>query len=715
MESKRLTKITCLGILIISLLLSVYLEIFMEASGVVVLDVRMGFAFGRPELIHILRLAAMFVAIGAAGYLLWRHHPAFLSFVYKHRYIIALALLVLLVALEISGSSIGYWRRILGANSSTGGTLFGMPRGIRSDEYAVFTPFNFSQYYNHAGAYPYFSETIRGTLTDTFIVYGQPSWDIGTVFRPSLWGYLLLGPAKGLAFFWVARFLALFFVSFEFAMVYTKRDKWLSLAAALLISLAPIVQWWFAINGLVEMLVFGQGALLCVNHYMKTGRTGQKVIAGLLFFWCGGVYVLTFYPAWQIPLGYVFLALLVYIVLENKRHFTFDWKKDVPIIAGSILLLALSLAYVFLKSQDTIHTVMSTAYPGARVGTGGGGFLSLFKYGAGLFLPVTDNHLPANTCEAAAFFDLFPLGILLSCIVIFREKKRDRMLIPLLAVQAVLLAFCVLGFPVILAKITLLSNTMTNRAVLAVGFVNILLLIRSLAVMEWKPRARVAVPVSLGLAVVVGLLCRGATGDYLNPLFIAAVFAVLFAGFAAVSMIRHNNAKKLFVLYCALVGLVGGLLVNPVQRGTDVLYKNDVVQTVQKVADKDDGLWIVEDVFPITNISIMAGAPTINSTNVYPALDRWKLLDPEGKHQEIYNRYAHIAVDLTEEDTRFEYIGVDYFRLRLSFKDVQKLDVKYILTKKDYANMKNRYVTFTPKGKSGQFKVYEVIYNEDRT
>ena len=106
-------------------------------------------------------------------------------------------------------------------------------------------PFTFSQYYNDSGQYPYFSETIRGTLTDTFIAYGLPSWNICTIFRPFVWGYLLFGPARGLSFFWVVRLLALFLVSFEFAMVYTKGNKWLSLAAGMLIAFAPTVQWWF--------------------------------------------------------------------------------------------------------------------------------------------------------------------------------------------------------------------------------------------------------------------------------------------------------------------------------------------------------------------------------------------------------------------------------------------------------------------------------------
>lgn len=44
------------------------------------------------------------------------------------------------------------------------------------------------------------------------MVYGQPSYAVATLFRPFLWGYLLLGAERGLAFFWDARMLCMMLV-----------------------------------------------------------------------------------------------------------------------------------------------------------------------------------------------------------------------------------------------------------------------------------------------------------------------------------------------------------------------------------------------------------------------------------------------------------------------------------------------------------------------
>lgn len=693
----------------ITLCLAAYFEFFLEYAYFARSSILSGFVAASPQTIHFIRLAIMWVGAAVIGWLIWRFHSPILHIAYRYRYLIALIILVACVLLEISGSSIACLGRQIGSNNT--GTLFGIPRLIRSDEYATITPLTFSQYYNHSGQFPYFSETIRGATTDTFISYGLPSWNICTVFRPFLWGYLLLEPAKGLSFFWVARLLALWLVCFEFAMVYTNKSKWLSLAAAMLISLAPTVQWWYAVCGLVEMLIFSQGALLCVYHYMHTEKTLRKLVFAGIFLWCLGGYIYAFYPAWQISIGFVFITLLVYIILENKKGASFRWKREIPIIAAVLVIFAASVVYILSKSGDTISAIMNTVYPGSRSDTGGNGFLGLFKYGASMFFPLTSQGLNTNTCEASAFFDLFPMGILLAIYVLFIEKKRDRMLILILIIQTVLLVYVIIGFPAFLAKITQLKYSPTNRALLALGLSNILLLIRSMSVSEKKPKTAVILVLSLALSIGVSLLCRQATGDYIGIFFEVAVVAVLFTGFMLTFAARSNGWRKLFALFCTLVVILSGGLVNPVQRGVDMIYKNELVQTIQSVSEKDNGLWIVESGYPITNIPILVGAPTINSTNVYPDLERWHNLDPERKYEDVYNRYAQIAVELSEDKTRFGLIQADSFLLTLNYEDLKKLEVKYILTAKNYDSFPNDLdMKFDFINKTNGFNIYEIRY-----
>ncbi len=62
----------------------------------------------------------------------------------RWRYPIAVVILIACVALNISGSSVAQWGRFL-EEEGYQGTLLGLPRPIRSDEWDVMTPFDFSQ------------------------------------------------------------------------------------------------------------------------------------------------------------------------------------------------------------------------------------------------------------------------------------------------------------------------------------------------------------------------------------------------------------------------------------------------------------------------------------------------------------------------------------------------------------------------------------------
>ncbi len=697
-------------IAVVSLCAAGYAEAFAESASLYWTGVLSGFAAKDPQAIHFIRFALLWAAFCGASELIWRFHAPVLRFAFRYRYLLALAVLVVCVLFEISGSSIAQLAKTI--DSEEPGVLFGIPRSIRADEYATFTPMIFSQQYNASGAYPYFSETIRGALTDTGIIYALPSWNIATLFRPFLWGFLLMGPAKGLSFFWVARLLALFLVSFEFAMVFTKKDRWLSLTAGALIALAPIVQWWFAINGIAEMLIFGQGALLCTHHYLHAQKTWKRALAALLFFWCGGIYLLTIYPAWQIPLLYVFAALFLGVILENRRSGSLTWKRDLPIIAGGLAFVIAGLLPVIIQSADTIQTVVSTVYPGNRVSTGGGGLAQLFRYGASLFLPIKSSGLATNPCETSLFFDLAPAGILLALYVVFVEKKRDRMLIPLLLVQALLMVYCAWGLPEALAKLTLLSRTTSGRTLLAVGLGNILLLLRAVSVSQRKLHAGIAVAAAAVLAAGVSFASRRATGEYLSLTMSAAITAVLFVGLWLAFSARSGGWKKLLTAYCVVISLFSGGLVNPVQRGVDVIYQSELVQSIQTVVQEESGLWIVEGGAPLVNVPIMAGAPTINSTNVYPHLQRWRLLDPTGQYEAVYNRYAHISVSLTEGETTFTLRNADYFQLVLNFGALRTLNVRYVLSEVDYSDRETPGVSLTPIAQAGRYFIYALSEEE---
>lgn len=629
--------------------------------------------------------------------------------VYKYRYWLAIYFFVITVVLELHGSSIGMWADYLPEGEGNS-ILWGTARPIRTDEWAVNTPFAFSQY---AGKQPfsYTSDVVRGTQTDMFIVYGQPVWDIGLLFRPFHWGYLFLMPGMGLSFFWSGRFIALFMVSFEMGMLIATNKKHLALAYAFLISFAPVVQWWFAINGLVEMLVCGQIIVLLLKKYMNTPNIKLRCGFAALIGWLGVVYILVFYPSWQIPLFYVFVFMGIWILISQYKRGVLSRKDWISLMLLMIIVLG-GIGYVYSKSAPTIESVANTVYPGSRSVQSGGAINRLFQSLGNIWLPFNADVPNANQCEVASVFDVFPLGIIMACIVLFKLKDKDTGLMLLLAVNAALFIWCVFPLPEILAKITFMSRSQPNRALMAWGLTNVLLLIRAMALYQGGVKIRIALPVAIILAGLTTAIAVEYYAGYITIL-LALLSVVLVGAFVlAAFYINKNNVRNAFLVGVVMIMLLMGGTVNPVSQGADVLLNNSLTKTIAARNQKEEGLWIVEYWhFPLRNLPIVVGAPTINSTNVYPNLDRWRLLDPTGQYEEIYNRYAHIDIRVQNVmETSFELHYEDAIAVNLNVNDMFKLNVKYILTQQDLTPLSNDTVRFILMDTVEDFRIYQVNY-----
>lgn len=612
---------------------------------------------------------------------------------YRFRWLAAALALALAVAFELHGSSVGLWSVFVPDTLYTEqGLIAGQDRPIRSDEWAVFTPMALSQYYNDFGLT---SDILRATETDVYMVYGQPVRDWSIIFRPFQAGYLFLSPARGLSFYWAGKLIALLLVSFEFGLLITGRNKGISLAYAFLTALAPVVQWWFSVNAFPDMLVYGQGIVLCVYHYMRSPSYARRAACALGFVWLGGAYLLVLYPAWQIPFFYVFAAVGVWTILENRRGFSFRWKKDVPILAAAALLLAASMAVIVARSWDAISAVMNSVYPGTRRERGGMGVSPLLRYVANLFFPFTDQNVPDNVCEQAAFCDLFPLGLLLSGFALYQGKRRDVLTVALLCACAFLGLYVAVGFPGFLADITLLNQAKAGRAAVALSYANLLLVIRATSRLQTERiRPRWTRGLAFALLAAGGAVCASYLilyREYLTPWMALACFAAVFALYAA----AIYGGKCLCVLAVAF-SLLAGATVNPLRTGLAVLEDSRLGREIAEIAARDDAAWLaVSDHWVMGNYPIMYGAKTVNSTNTYMNGALWEKLDPEGEYTQVYNRYVHPVFSLSNtESTRAELLQDELMLVRLNTGDLQKMGVKYILSEKDISQYNGANAVF---------------------
>ncbi len=628
---------------------------------------------------------------------------------YKYRYYVLIAIFILCVLFDISGSSIGMWKDIIASDVSDDGVIFGKSRAIRSDEWAVLTPMTFSQSFD---GFKYFSDIIRADKTDVFMIYGLPTLNIMQIFRPFQLGFIFLGISKGLSFFWCGRLIALFIVTFEMCMILTKKNKLLSLIGAIMITLAPMVQWWFAVNGIAEIFIFGQLAIILLHKYINVNDLKKRCLYLLGMVLCAGGYVMVMYPAWQITMVYIFIALALWIIIDNRKNIKINYKDIISIIIA-ILIFSLCMVYILMQSMDTIKLVMGTVYPGSRCEVGGHGAEKYFNYLMNIFTPSKDVLLKSNTCELSTMFSLFPIGYILAIGVMIKERKKDLGLILLLIVDIFLSIWCVIGMPEILSKLTLMSNTTVTRVMLAIGYADILILLRSISLSKEPYTIKTSIIISVLLTIVMVIMCKIVHRQYITikmaiSMAIMTVYLFYFA-------MRYNGkyGKYLFTCGITFVMIMAGGTVNPIRRGTDVIYKSNIIKKVQEINNEETGIWIVEELgFPVANYILMAGVPVINSTNTYPNMERWKKLDLDGHYEDVYNRYAHIGMKLRksneEYEEKFELIQADAFNVYIEPQELKELNVKYIFTINELEKFDTEEIKFVKLYDYNNYKIYKI-------
>ena len=151
---------------------------------------------------------------------------------------------------------------------------------------------------------------------------------------------------------------------------------------------------------------------------------------------------------------------------------------------------------------------------------------------------------------------------------------------------------------------------------------------------------------------------------------------------------------------------MSGLTVNPVISTTNIFYTKPVAIKMNEIKDQEpDAVWVVNDNgWYINDYPLASGIKVLNSTAVYPNKELFKTLLGEEKAEEkrkIYNRYAHINLQVVNDATDVELIYADNIALFLNYKDLSKVNVKYILSTEDFEE------------KDFEEKFYEELYNED--
>lgn len=629
------------------------------------------------------------------------------EFIHKNRYKIACAFLLFVMIFKYSGSSIVNFNDLIQPEKDDRRyhTLLGEARAIRTDEWATSTTYILSQTQGE-NAFKYFNDRLRGTLTDMFTVSNSPVADILILGRPFQIGFLLFGSDIGLSFYWYARLVAMLLGSYELCLILTNKNKKISFCGMIMITFSAAVQWWYC----MQVLIWGQIVVVLIDKFMLAKTRKSKYLCAFGIFIAGLAYIFELYPAWQVSFGYVFLAIVIWILIKNIKYGDYKFTKhDVAVIIITLICIALMLGRWYLKSGETIKATMNTDYPGERQEVGGGAY-NLYSYFYDIFFTFEDF---LNPCEYSAMLSFYPIPILLGVIYVIRNKKNLHFWIPMLTVSAFLTIWCVWGFPAILANLTKMSMTTPSRVTIPLGTVCIYMLIYLFANFDTKKDKLINTKLTYVLSVLATLYIlykAKTTIGYAQDFHYLDNFKLLLGGeiflVAIWGILNLNNEKiKNYCLYGLIaIALMSGLRVNPVIRTTDIFYTKPVAIKMQEIREENpNAIWaVVDGGWYYNDYAVANGIRTINSTNIYPNMEMYETIlgDEAEENRKIYNRYAHVNFDITDEKSTVELLYADNVSIKLNYNDLEKLNIEYILSTKDMS--KEKYSD-----------IFEEVYNED--
>lgn len=603
---------------------------------------------------------------------------------FRYRYLAAFLLLVVLVSLQIHGSSMVCMDTWLGqpAQGAYATPLFNEGRYIRSDEWAGILNFRLGSLMR---------ENKWGSYNELFIPETGAPIAYGSVYAG--WANLanvlqflypfMPGPGYSESLLWCGTIIFGFMASLEWCYLITGKNKLLGLTGACLITFSSFYQWW---DFRPTWIFSAQAALALIWYFFEKKLFWHRCLIILGIASAGASFVQMMYPPWIVPAGYavlVFLAWIIYQHWEDVRALT---KKDYLIICMGILLsLSIIAAYLF-DNAIYLSAISHTVYPGARFYSGGDySFWNL--YAENFTFQMSEF---GNPSELSGMYTLFPLPmLLLSGIAIYRKKqnkKQNILQLMLLLLSGIYLSYLVVGWPRWLSRITMMGYATRTGDVFA--WIQVLLLI--LAIQE-------SVSLSLkkrGLAtfsiviITVGLLQYGVTESSwrLSQVFLASDWstpAILVTSIAAwVVLSKNENAKKYFCIVLCICAMYSAALVHPVMRGVDAIYTHPVAQKIRSIAEKDrKSGWVTVDVgWPLSNFVRACGVPVFSGTQSYPNLEFWHTLDPQGKDEKIYNRFAYIAAAVTNEKTSMKLLQEDCFLINLNVRQMESMGIRYVYT-----------------------------------
>ena len=579
-----------------------------------------------------------------------------------------------LLLLQVNFSNMASYNAVIPNNIKASGALaIGTTRSIRSDEFLVGTP-------------AFFHNIINGKLSVQAITEDSNSIIVSlnntiTKKNPYYWGELYL-PAS-YAFSWNA-LVKIFFALYTFYRMFhiITANRSFSILASFMLALSPGFQWWW---GSFTCGVWC-GFVVFFYDFFCTTMIWKKILCAWGLVCCASAIVPSLYPAWDVPRIYLFLLILIGIYATEKR-INFE-KTDVIYIVVTCSLMAIVVAAYFISSGDTTQVMLETVYPGKRFSSGGGLVESYWAhYLVAPFTPWQSDNIFLNKSEISHFLHLFPVPVVVYFLK-YREFKRVKVVTCLICFNIFCDIYMIFGVGEIIAKYTLLSYTTPERLHSIWGISSFLLLLLECYYIIPKQEEKFSKGDWVRLLFLNGSMIAFLTWVAVRQTLLIDYIGIGNYVYVSSGVILLGNLllfgkKRIFISIMCILTIISGVVINPINFGTGIISDTPLAKEIREIDKRDSGRWIALDDVWMPKYVYAQGVDCLNYLSWPPRFDLFEPLDEDGKFRDIYNRYAHVMVDFTEEETSFLLNQMDALTVNLNIDDLKKWDVNYVVTRKE--------------------------------
>jgi hypothetical protein len=524
-------------------------------------------------------------------------------------------------------SSYGFVMNLLQAPAA--GPVAGTPQAIRSDEWAVETPYFQAAVRNHfrrINETSFYREDLRN-------YYPLPLADWSLLFKPEMWAFFVLPPATAFSIyhaFWMGAFLAGYFLLFRELGV----QPWVCAAVAVMVFFSGFTQFWWTTYG--PLLAGFPWILILILRPMAWWK---KL---LLCAWVFPAFVFSHvYPTLLLTLAWSALITILAFrpgLLRSRG----DLAAILTGVAATVLLL-------FAYYWDVIPIMRNTVYPGHRISPPGGTpFLVAFSQ---LFptlcfrLNGYQNITGQNICEIGTVASFLPLLTL--CMTRYRSLRTPsgarRTVLILLGGIAAITLWETVPVPAWIGHLLLWDTGDSGRWLFASG---ILLTLVSLSL--WSNQLLSFHPFRFTVFAVIGPVAAVLLkGDSLGEDEILLYGLIFVAALLSWYLRVPARAPVVLIAMVAMNVYVFGRF-NPLQPARPIFQTPDspIVRALyQEAAASPNGVLVEPQV--VGSILNGLGFRSVSHTLLAPRLPVFRQFFPTmapERFNQVFNRYAYIKL-----------------------------------------------------------------------